>query len=49
MGKLFKVIIKSVDGNYYNTPFIDYICRKGDVITIDGERFVVIGGDVLPR
>ena len=47
--KLFKVIVKSLEDNYYGTPYVSQLYHKGDIITIDHERFVVIGGDVLPK
>lgn len=46
---LYKIIVKSLENGMYFTPFINTLYHKGDVMYLDGEKCVVIGGDVLPR
>ena len=45
---MYNLIIKNLITGEYDTPDTSDLLHKGDVITINGEQWVVIGGKVLP-
>ena len=45
---MFKIVIKKENGSDYDTPSTNNVHHKGDIVTINGEKWVVIGGDILP-
>ena len=49
MNETFNVYIKKEDASDYDTIDTSNVYHAGDSIWIDGERWVVIGGKVLPQ
>lgn len=46
---MYNIIIKNLITGEYDTPDTTDVLHKGDVLEINGERWVVIGGKVLPQ
>ena len=46
---LYKIIVKSLEDGTYLTPYTNTLYHKGDVMWLDGEKYVVITGDCLPK
>lgn len=45
---MYNLIIKNLITGEFDTPDTTELRHKGDVLTINGEKWVVIGGKVLP-
>jgi len=45
---MFNLIIKNLKTGEYDTPDTTQIMHKGDIISINGEKWIIIGGKVLP-
>lgn len=45
---MYNIIIKNLATGEYDTPDTSDLLHKGDVISVNGEKWVVIGGKVLP-
>ena len=46
---MYNIIIKNLTTGEYDTPDTTNLLHKGDVLEINGERWIVIGGKVLPQ
>lgn len=45
----YYVYLKSINGNYYHSVDLGNLVHLGDTVTLGDEKFIVIGGQVLPR
>jgi len=45
---MYQIIIKNLITGDYDTPDTSDLLHKGDIIEVNGERWIVIGGKVLP-
>jgi len=45
---MYNIVIKNLITGEYDTPDTSDLLHKGDVISVNGEKWVVIGGKVLP-
>lgn len=45
----YYVYLKSVKGNHYYSVDLGYLTKAGQTITLGEEKFIVIGGQCLPR
>lgn len=45
---MYNIIIKNITTGEYDTPDTTDLLHKGDIISINGEKWQVIGGKVLP-
>ena len=45
----YYVYLKAVEGNYYYSVDLGNLMHLGDVITLGDEKFIIIGGQVLPK
>lgn len=45
---MYNLIIKNLITGEYDTPDTTELHHKGDILFINGERWIVIGGKVLP-
>ena len=45
---MYNLVVKNLRTGEYDTPDTTNLHHKGDIITVNGEKYVVIGGKVLP-
>lgn len=46
---MYEIVIKKIGSDDYDTPMTSKLYHVGDIIPINGEKWIVISGGAIPK